>query len=46
MSARYQEIASKTLGTTSAALMIEVARRSGLTAHERIAEAAERAREE
>jgi hypothetical protein len=45
MSTRYQEIANRTLGPTSAALMIEVARRSTLTGHERMAEAAERARQ-
>lgn len=45
MSEKYQEIARQTLGPTSAALMIEVARRSTLTAHQRVAEAAERSGE-
>lgn len=45
LSASYQEIADKTLGPTSSALMIEAARRSTLTAYQRMAEAAERARE-
>lgn len=46
MSASYQELASATLGPTSSALMIEVARRSTLSAPERMAEAAERARQQ
>lgn len=42
LSAQYQVIASKHLGTTSAAIMIEIARRSTLSGHERMAEASSR----
>lgn len=44
LSEEYQAIAPQHLGTISAAIMCELARRSTLTGHERMAEAAERAR--
>lgn len=44
LSTRYQAIAPHSLSTTGAALMIELARRSTLSAHERMAEAVERER--
>jgi hypothetical protein len=44
MSEEYQELAPHSVGPTSAAIMIELARRSTLTGHQRMAEAAERGR--
>lgn len=44
LSEQYQALAIRGSGTTSAAIMIELARRSTLTGHQRMAEAAERAR--
>lgn len=44
LSAQYQAIAPQHLGTTSAAIVCELARRSTLSSHERMAEAAARAR--
>jgi hypothetical protein len=43
-SSRYQDAQGMLLGPTGASLLIEIARRSTLTAHQRIAEAAERRR--
>ncbi len=43
LSAEYQALLDRPLGPTSVALMIEIARRSTLSGHERMAEARERA---
>jgi hypothetical protein len=42
LSAEYQALLDRPLGPTSVALMIEIARRSTLSGHERMAEARER----
>jgi hypothetical protein len=44
LSGQYQSLASRHVGTTSAAIMIEIARRATLSGHQRVAEAAERRR--
>jgi hypothetical protein len=43
LSAEYQALLDRPLGPTSVALMIEISRRSTLSAHERMAEARARA---
>lgn len=43
LSAEYQALLDRPSGPTSVALMIEISRRSTLSAHERLAEARERA---
>lgn len=43
LSAEYQALLDRPIGPTSVALMIEIARRSTLSGHERMAEAVERA---
>ena len=42
LSAEYQALLDRPIGPTSVALMIEIARRSTLSGHERMAEARER----
>jgi hypothetical protein len=44
LSEQNKELAPHSLGSTSAALMIELSRRSTLTCHQRLAEASERAK--
>jgi hypothetical protein len=44
LSTQYQQLTDRLVGTTAAAIMIELARRSRLSGHQKIAEAAARAR--